>query len=294
MSSLPAAEEAPTRRSRRRAPSIAGWLRWGLIALALAWTFFPVYWMLATSLKSNLQLFATRIELWPSSPTFENYLGLASGASSVGRLFLNSAVTSVATAIVTVVLAILAGYSFSRGRYRLKGVVMYGTLATQMFPLVVLLIPLYLVYLRTHLLNSYLGLVISYCSFALPFGTWMMKEFIDSVPREIEEAAWVEGCGRLQSLRRVVIPVALPGIVATGVFAFLNAWNNLLFPLTLTNGMNMKTLPPGLLLAFTGQFKTDWAGLMAAATITTIPVVIGFIAVQRFLVEGLTQGAVRG
>jgi len=121
-----------------------------------------------------------------------------------------------------------------------------------------------------------------------------MKEFIDSVPREIEEAAWVDGCSRVQALLRIVVFAAAPGIVATGVFAFLSAWNNLLFPLTLTSSMEMKTLPPGLLLAFTGQFKADWAGMMAAAMITTVPVVVGFATVQRYLVEGLTKGAVRG
>jgi multiple sugar transport system permease protein len=269
-------------------------VRTALILLALVWTLFPVYWMLVTSLKTNLEMFQVIPRLWPAPPTAENYAGLATGASPVGRLFANSLVTSTATALVTVVLATLAGYSFSRARYRLKSPIMYGTLATQMFPLVVLLIPLYLVYLRTHLLDTYIGLVLSYCAFSVPFGSWMMKEFIDSVPREIEEAAWVDGCSRAQSLVRVVMFVALPGIVATGVFAFLNAWNNLLFPLTLTSSMDMKTLPPGLLLAFTGQFKEDWAGMMAAATITTAPVVVGFAVVQRFLVEGLTKGAVRG
>ncbi|HEV2356796.1 MAG TPA: carbohydrate ABC transporter permease [bacterium] len=265
-----------------------------LLVLALIWTLFPVYWMLITSLKTNLAMFQSIPQLWPAAPTLENYSQLATGASPVGRLFTNSVITSLATALVTVLLATLAGYSFSRGRYRLKGPMMYGILATQMFPLVVLLIPLYLVYLRTRLLDTYVGLVLAYCAFSVPFGAWMMKAFIDSVPREIEEAAWVDGCSRLQSLLRVVIFVALPGIVATGVFAFLSAWNNLLFPLTLTSSMDMKTLPPGLLLAFTGQFKADWAGMMAAATITTAPVVLGFAVVQRYLVEGLTKGAVRG
>ncbi len=265
-----------------------------LLLVALAWTLFPVYWMLITSLKTNLAMFQLTPQIWPAAPTLENYAQLAAGASPVGRLFANSVVTSVATALVTVLLATLAGYSFSRARYRLRGPVMYGTLATQMFPLVVLLIPLYLVYLRTHLLDTYVGLVLAYCAFSVPFGAWMMKEFIDAVPREIEEAAWVDGCSRLQSLLRVVTFVSLPGIVATGVFAFLSAWNNLLFPLTLTSSMGMKTLPPGLLLAFTGQFKADWAGMMAAATITTAPVVLGFAVVQRYLVEGLTKGAVRG
>ena len=229
-----------------------------LLLAALVWTLFPVYWMLVTSLKSNLAMFQLVPQLWPAQPTLENYTQLAAGASPVGRMFLNSAVTSGATALVTVVLATLAGYSFSRGRFRLKSPLMYGTLATQMFPLIVLLIPLYLVYLHTRLLDTYAGLVLAYCAFSVPFGAWMMKGFIDAVPREIEEAAWVDGCSRLQSLLRVVIFVALPGIVATGIFAFLTAWNNLLFPLTLTSSLEMKTLPPGLLLAFTGQFKADW------------------------------------
>jgi multiple sugar transport system permease protein len=265
-----------------------------LLVPALGWTLFPVYWMLATSLKTNLAMFQSVPQLWPAAPTVENYANLAGGASPVGRLFANSVVTSLATALVTVLVATLAGYSFSRGRYVLKTPVMYGTLASQMFPLVVLLIPLYLVYLKTHLLDTYTGLVLSYCAFSVPFGAWLMKEFIDAVPREIEEAAWVDGCSRLQALVRVVMFVAVPGIVATGVFAFLSAWNNLLFPLTLTSSMGMKTLPPGLLLAFTGQFKADWAGMMAAAMITTVPVVLGFAAVQRYLLESLTKGAVRG
>jgi multiple sugar transport system permease protein len=264
------------------------------VLLALVWTLFPVYWMLATSLKTNLAMFRLVPQLWPAEPTLENYTQLATGASPVGRMFLNSAVTSAATALVTVLLATLAGYSFSRGRYRLKGPLMYGTLATQMFPLIVLLIPLYLVYLRARLLDSYTGLVLAYCAFSVPFGAWMMKGFVDAVPREIEEAAWVDGCSRLQSLLRVVMFVALPGIVATGIFAFLTAWNNLLFPLTLTSSLEMKTLPPGLLLAFTGQFKADWAGMMAAATMTAAPVVLGFAAAQRYLVDGLTKGALRG
>lgn len=280
--------------ARRRPNATWSAVRTVVLLPALVWTLFPVYWMLITSLKTNLAMFQLTPQFWPGSPTGENYAQLASGASPVGRLFANSVVTSAATALVTILVATLAGYSFSRARYRLRAPLMYGTLATQMFPLVVLLIPLYLVYLRTHLLDTYVGLVLSYCAFSVPFGAWMMKEFIDSVPREIEEAAWVDGCSRFQSLVRVVMFVTLPGIVATGVFAFLNAWNNLLFPLTLTSSLEMKTLPPGLLLAFTGQFKADWAGMMAAATITTAPVVLGFAAVQRFLVEGLTKGAVRG
>ncbi|MEM5817111.1 MAG: carbohydrate ABC transporter permease, partial [Desulfitobacterium hafniense] len=154
--------------------------------------------------------------------------------------------------------------------------------------------PLYLLYVKAHLLNTYLGMVIAFTSFALPFGIWMIKGFIDSVPVEVEQAAMVDGCSRMQALRTVVLPLITPGIVATGIFAFLDAWNNLLFPLTLTNEIAMKTLPAGMVMAFSGQFKSDWSGMMAASFITTLPVLIIFIFLQRYLVEGLTGGAVKG
>ncbi|MCL4439368.1 MAG: carbohydrate ABC transporter permease [Firmicutes bacterium] len=270
----------------------------GLLAVVLGftviWTLFPIYWMLSTSLKENLDVFKLPPDLWPLHPTLTNYFNLSNGITPIWTFFANSVVTSLGTVVIAVTLSTFAGYALSRLKFRFRKSILIGVLVTQMFPLVVLLIPLYLFYVHSHLLNTYTGLILAFTSFTLPFGIWMIKGFVDSVPVEIEEAAMVDGCNRLQAMRRVVFPLIIPGVVATAVFAFLDAWNNLLFPLTLVNDVNMKTLPPGMILAFGGEFKHDWGGMMAASTIVTIPVIIAFVLIQRYLVEGLTGGAVKG
>ena len=267
----------------------------GAVLLGSAlWSFFPMYWMLSTSLKENLDVFKLVPELVPLNPTLDNYIKLVFGANPIYRYFLNSVITSLGTVVISITLATFAGYALSRLRFRFRKSIMMGVLITQMFPLVVLLAPLYLMYVKAHLLNTYSGLMIAFTSFAIPFGIWMVKGFVDSVPVEIEEAAMVDGCSRLQAMYKVVLPLIIPGIVATGVFAFLDAWNNLLFPLILVNDISMKTLPPGMILAFGGEFKHDWGGMMAASTIVSLPVVAVFVLLQRYLVEGLTGGAVKG
>jgi multiple sugar transport system permease protein len=250
--------------------------------------------MLSTSVKENLEVFKVPPDLWPEHPTVASYIGLNNDIAPVPAFFRNSVITSIGTVVLAVALAMFAGYALSRLRFRFRRSILIGVLMTQMFPLVVLLIPMYLLYVRAHLLNSYLGLILAFTSFTLPFGIWMIKGFVDSVPAEIEEAAMVDGCNRLQAMWMVVFPLVIPGVVATAVFAFLDAWNNLLFPLTLVNELTMKTLPPGMILAFGGEFKHDWAGMMAASTVVTVPVIVAFVLIQRYLVEGLTGGAVKG
>ncbi len=262
--------------------------------IGAVWTLFPIYWMLATSLKENIEVFKVPPDWWPMHPTISSYIHLNNDYAPIPAFFKNSVITSIGTVVFAVVLAVFAGYALSRLRFRFRRATLIGILMTQMFPLVVLLIPMYLLYVRAHLLNSYIGLILAFTSFTLPFGIWMIKGFVDSVPVEIEEAAMVDGCSRLQAMRMVVLPLIVPGVIATAVFAFLDAWNNLLFPLTLVNDLNMKTLPPGMILAFGGEFKHDWSGMMAASTLVTIPVIIAFVLIQRYLVEGLTGGAVKG
>lgn len=265
-----------------------------VIIVMLAWSLAPIYWMIATSLKTSAQVALPNPTLYPHPATVSNYGGLFNGPFPFGSFLENSVVTSVITSVITVVLSALAGYSFSRGRYLLRGPLTYVVLATQMLPLAVLLVPLYLEFLNLHLLNSDVGLIIGYCSFSLPFGAWLMKGFIDGIPIEIENAARVDGSSQFFVFLRVTLPLAGAGLVTTGVFVFINTWNNLLYPLTLVNQLSKQTLPPGLLLSFTGQFKTDWGGMMAAAFLTTIPLAVAFFAIQRFLVRGLTAGALAG
>ena len=265
-----------------------------ILVVFLVWTLFPIYWMFITSIKKTVHVFDLPPEIFPSTPTFEHYLELDQGSIKVSIFFMNSVINSIGTVLLAIVLAVLAAYALSRVKFRFRKAVSVGILTTQMFPLVVLLIPLYLLYKNLHLLNTYQGLILAFTSFTLPFSIWMLKGFIDSVPIEVEESAFMDGCTRLQILTRILVPLIIPGIVATGVFAFLDAWNNLLFPLMLVSKPSMKTLPPGMILAFAGEFKHDWGGMMATSVIVSLPVVVAFVVVQRFLVEGLTRGAIKG
>src|SRR5439155_17270461 len=179
-----------------------------VIGLFLLWTLAPLFWMLATSFKDALEAARPSPTLWPAQATAQNYVGLVTGNVPFPLFLLNSVVTSVCAALVTTVLATLAAYSFSRGRYLLRGPLMYVVLATQMLPLAVLLIPLYLLFLRVNLLDTYQGIVLGYCTFTLPFGAWMMKGFLDAVPREIVDAARVDGASPTVVLVRIVTPMA--------------------------------------------------------------------------------------
>jgi ABC-type glycerol-3-phosphate transport system permease component len=170
----------------------------------------------------------------------------------------------------------------------------YAILVFRMLPMVVLLAPLYLLLLYAHLLDSAAGLVVGFTTFGLPFAVWMIKTFIDAVPIEVEEAARVDGYPRWQILARVVVPLIVPGLLTTGAFVFMEAWNNLIFPLSFITTLDKQTLPAALVVTFSGQFKTDWGGMMAAATVTTLPLMVAFFAVQRSMVRGLTSGAVAG
>jgi multiple sugar transport system permease protein len=265
-----------------------------ILVVFLVWTLFPIYWMFVTSIKQTVHVFDLPPEIFPAAPTLEHYMELDQGSIKVSVFFMNSVINAIGTVVLAIVLAVLAAYALSRVKFRFRKAVSVGILTTQMFPLVVLLIPLYLLYKNLRLLNTYQGLILAFTSFTLPFSIWMLKGFIDSVPIEVEESAFMDGCTRLQILTRILLPLIIPGVVATGVFAFLDAWNNLLFPLMLVSQPSMKTLPPGMILAFAGEFKHDWGGMMATSVIVSLPVVVAFVVVQRFLVEGLTRGAIKG
>ncbi|MDR1797802.1 MAG: carbohydrate ABC transporter permease [Clostridiales Family XIII bacterium] len=281
-------------RRRHRAAGKAGLAI--LVAVILLWTLFPVYWMVSTSLKSPTAVFYNPPELFPAEPTAENYGKLAGGTvgfTPISRFFANSSIVSGVTIVVAVLLALFASYGLSRFSFRLKRPVLVGVLISQMFPLVVMLTPLYILYIHTGMINTYRGLVIAFTGFTLPFCIWMLKSFMDTIPRELDEAAIIEGCSRLGVLRRVVLPLLAPGLAATGIFAFLDAWNNLLFPMSLTTDVSMKTLPPGMILAFGGEFKHDWGGMMAASVLVALPVVAVMVFLQKYLVSGLTAGSVK-
>lgn len=255
---------------------------------------FPAYWLFSSSFKTNLAAYMTPPQWFPMPATLENYANLTVGYTDFITYVRNSVITCTATAILAMVVASLAGYAISRLRFSGKRPLLLAILSTQMFPHVLILISLYVMYRQLGLINTYLGLIISFTTFAVPFSVWMMKGFFDGIPSEIEEAALIDGCTRLGALRHVILPLVAPGLLAVSLFSFLDGWNNLLYPLTLATSVEVRTIPPGLLLSFLGQFKHDWAGMMAASVVVTVPVMIIFVFLQRFLVRGLTAGAVKG
>jgi multiple sugar transport system permease protein len=265
-----------------------------VLVVLMLFIFFPTFWMLSTSLKPNEDAFAVPPKWVPETVTFENYETQLNDRSGFRNYFRNGVIVSLGTALVSIIVAMPAGYAFARLRFRAKRMLLLIILASQMFPAVIIVITLYSLYREITLLDSYAGLILAFTSFSIPFSVWMLRGFCESVPEEIEEAAFVDGCSRVGILWRIVIPLIRPGMIAVGLFSFLNAWNNLLFALSLTTRLDMRTIPPGFLLTYVGEFQYKWSDMFAGSVLVTLPTVILFIGLQRFLVRGLMAGAVKG
>ena len=265
-----------------------------LLALLFLFVFFPTFWMISTSLKPNKDAFEMPPHWIPREWTLENFADQLQDRTGFMVYVSNGVLVSVSTAIVTIAVAVPAGYAFARLRFAAKRLLLIVILASQMFPPVIIVITLYTLYRRFGLLDTYAGLILAFTSYSLPFSVWMMRGFCETVPLEIEEAAFVDGCTRPEILWRVVLPVIQPGLIAVGLFSFLHAWNNLIFALSLTSSPAMRTIPPGFLLTYVGEFQYRWGEMFAGSVIVTLPTVILFIGLQRYLVRGLTAGAVKG
>lgn len=264
-----------------------------LAAALLAFALLPIVWMLFTSLKTRTEVFGAPGRLLPTVWTLAAYRNVLRTTPFL-TYFSNSVIVNVAASLITVVLATLAGYSFSRFRIRGKSAIMLSILAMQMFPSTVLLIALYVAFRNLGLLNTYTALILSYITHGLPFSIWMMRGFTDAVPVDVEEAAMIDGCRRSTALLRVVVPMMMPGMVAVALFAFLSGWNDLVWALTLTTSPSMRLIPPGFVLTYVGQFETYWNQLMAGSVMVSLPTILVFTFLQRYLVQGLTAGAVKG
>ena len=262
------------------------------LGLYVVFALFPLFWTLKISVTPGTLLYAEGQPLWPSATTLANYARVLR-QSDFPRYFANSIVVSVSTAVFATALASAAGYALSRLRFRGKAAVAMLLLLTQTFPLVMVIPPLYRIMSVLHLTNTLTGLVIVYTAFNVPFASFLMQSFFDGVPVELEEAATIDGCTRLQAVRRVVLPLTLPGMGATVGFVFTAAWSELLFALMLINDEHSKTFAVGL-LTFIGKFAVDWGQMMAAAVLGLIPACLFFALLQRYLVAGLSAGAVKG
>ena len=262
------------------------------LAAFFAFAVFPFYWAVVTSVKPDRELFTVPVRYWPSSPTLEHYAKVISGSNFL-LYFGNSLLVATGASVIVVMVAILSGYSLSRFRFRGRSASTWLFLATQMFPGVLLVGPLYSMFARMHLLNDLVGLVLIYATLNVPFTTFLMRGFYDQIPREIEEAAVVDGCTRLGAIRSVLVPVLWPGLAASFSFVFVAAWSELLFAVMFINSDELRTIPVGLSL-YVGKFNISWGEMMAASVFALVPVMVMFAVIQRYLVQGLSLGAVKG
>jgi ABC-type glycerol-3-phosphate transport system permease component len=283
----------------RRAGTLAerilgGPVLWVGIALLTAFALAPFVWVFLTSLKTRQELYATPLLYLPRTLTVANYVDAwTSRLTPFSRFFANSLWVSSVTMVATTAISILAGYALARFRFFGRQAFLLVFLATQMFPAVLLIAPLLSQWHALGLIDTYQALIYSNFSFTVPFTVWMLVGYFDSIPRELEESAMIDGCSRFGALCRVILPLAAPGVAATAIFAFVSSWSELLFAITFTSQTEMRTLSAGLLF-MVGQYEIQWGQLSAGVIISTLPVAVLFTYLQRHLIRGLAAGAVKG
>lgn len=253
----------------------------------------PIYWMVITSFKTNPEIVnAQKITYFPETFTLENYQSLFN-MLDYGTFLINSIIITLSTSVCIVLLSILSGYGLARFKFKGKSAVLLFFLITQMIPGILVIIPLYTVFSKAGLINTHFSLFLYYLITNLPFCVITMRSFFERIPYVLEEAAYIDGCSRFRSLRKVILPVMFPGIVAVFVFAFIGAWNELIAGTIFINTPDMWTIPVGL-KSLIGKYSVQWGALMAGGVLALLPTAVMFIFVQKYVVEGLTSGAVKG
>lgn len=253
---------------------------------------FPLYWLLKVAVTPNNLLYSEGVRMWPSATTFEHFRFVIAH-SAFPTFFKNSLIVAGSTAFVVTIIASLSGYALSRFSFKAKYWIVGLMLLTQMFPLVMLVAPIFKMLSPLGLTNSLTGLVIVYSAFNVPFATFLMQSFFDGIPKDLEEAAMIDGATQFVAFRQIILPLTLPGIAATLGFVFTAAWSELLFALMLISGNDAATFPVGL-LSFVSKFSVNFGQMMAAGVLALIPACLFFLLIQRYLVQGLTAGAVKG
>ncbi|WP_018184894.1 carbohydrate ABC transporter permease [Kaistia granuli] len=258
----------------------------------VAFALFPLFWVLKISVTPNDLLYSEGVRLWPSRAVFDHF-DFVIRHSDFPLFFRNSMIVSLSTAVIVTILSSLGGYAMSRFSFRGKFWIVGLMLLTQMFPLVMLIAPIFKILSPLGLTNSLSGLVLVYVAFNVPFATFLMQSFFDGIPKDLEEAAMIDGATRFMAFRQIILPLTLPGMAATLGFVFTAAWSELLFALMLISGVDASTFPVGL-LSFVSKFSVDFGQMMAAGVLALIPACLFFFFIQRYLVQGLTAGAVKG
>jgi arabinogalactan oligomer/maltooligosaccharide transport system permease protein len=253
---------------------------------------YPIINVFTISIRPDDKLFSTDLSIIPKNATFKQYIELFTNRPFL-RWTLNSAIISGIVTFTGVALASTAGYALSRFNFVGKQSSMLGLLTTQMFPATMLLLPMYIMLIKLQLLNSYLGIIIVYSATALPFCVWQMKGFYDTIPFSLEESARIDGCNKWQAFYKIIFPLAAPALVITALFSFMTAWSEYIVAAQVLQDTSLYTLPLGL-KSFESNMSTEWGLYAAASLIVSIPVVVLFIVLSKWLVSGLTLGSVKG
>ncbi len=262
-----------------------------ILLVFVVWSVLPVFWTLVTSFKPEDKIFSTEIRI-VDEPTLENYVSLLTRGDFV-QWAINSLFVASVTTVFAVFLSATCAYAISRFRFRGRSSAIYLFLVAQMFPGVILLIPLYGIFTGLHLIDTPWALVLSYATFAIPFCILMLKGFFDTIPYELEEAGRVDGLGVFGTFWRIVVPLSVPGLAVTAFFSFITAWNEFLFARSFLTSKEALTLPVGM-ATFIDPFNQPWGLLTAGSVLITIPVMVFFFLAQRFLISGLSTGGVKG
>jgi multiple sugar transport system permease protein len=265
---------------------------YGFLGALLIIVLFPFYWMTITSLKSEDQMRSLVSMFWPSPVVLDNFHQLLTRTDFVAW-FANSAVVAVSSTLLATAIGTLGAYALARLRFLGRAFMSSAVLITYLVPPSILFIPLYAQMRTLGLADSRAGLIAAYPSFTVPFVTWLLMGYFQSIPEELEEAAMIDGATRFGAFRRIILPLAAPGVLAAALFAFTQAWNEFLYALVFITSVKLRTLPVGLSTFITGDVY-GWGYLMAGAVLTTLPVIAAYIYLQKYMVEGLTAGGVKG
>ncbi|WP_053218214.1 carbohydrate ABC transporter permease [Virgibacillus senegalensis] len=264
---------------------------WMSLVVIGIFVFFPLYWLVNTSFKNASEIF--ELTFIPSAPTIQNYVNVITDGTLLTYLK-NSLFVAGVSAVLTTFVSAYAAYSFSKFRYRGRKSLMILFILSKVFPYAVLLLTIYLIMKNFGILDSYLSLILAFVTFTLPVGTWTLKAFFDQIPNSLIESAKIDGASQFKIIHKVIFPITVPGLVATALYGFVWAWNDLLYSLTLITSPEKRTLAPGLIMNYMGEFQSNWGNMMAASIVASIPVTIMFVLLQKYFVQGLTSGAVKG
>jgi multiple sugar transport system permease protein len=271
----------------------ARWWQWLVAVVVLGYLLAPFAWMLVVSITPQEELFTSGVRYFPLHPTPINYVKVFEYVAFT-RAFLSSTLVATVTTALAISVATFAGYGFARFRFAGQNLIISSLLLIYMLPSVVLLVPMLVLFRTLGILNSYPALILAELTHAIPFAVWLMTNYFRTLPRDLEEAAQVDGCTEVGALFRIALPLAVPGVIAAALFVLIASWNEFLFAFMFTSGDQVRTLPVLLRTFIMGDAGLFWGLAMAVAVMATLPVALAFLFFQRFLVGGLAAGAVKG